>query len=240
LRSILLAVSSGNCPAYRVQLSWRGTFCAGAANCPPGISTMDPYGGPEPGCTCCCGHFGYGAFAAHAVMGGREGEGPRVNTGDGDGDEGDGDDGVRVADRVSVTVGAREEMVSTTPRRCFSPPLASGTRNLRCSSGSSQYSDGSPCESQESTSGQTQKGAHVCECACGDAGESQHEEPRAPMSHELSRLCLSLALDTLYHYYRQSRRARREYGHSGAHTARCCMRAQRLIEGSPQRLCLLP
>jgi hypothetical protein len=85
-------------------------------------------------------------------MGGREGERPRVITGDGDGDDGDGDDGARVADRVSVAVAApREEIVSTTPRRCFSLPFVSGSRNLRCSSGSSQYSDGSPWQCQKST-----------------------------------------------------------------------------------------
>jgi hypothetical protein len=40
--------------------------------------------------------------------------------------------------------GPREDTVSTTPRRGGSPVLGSGSRNLRCCSGSNQYSGGWP------------------------------------------------------------------------------------------------
>jgi len=91
----------------------------------------------------CWGQRGYAALAAFVVMGGRiEGEGPRVVIGEG---EGEGEEVVRVV--VVVVLGAREDMVTTTLRLWSSATFGSGDKNLRCCSGSSQCSDGIPCES---------------------------------------------------------------------------------------------
>jgi hypothetical protein len=89
------------------------------------------------------------------VAGGSEGEAPRVGSGDGEAErEGEVWTLVVVEVWVDVWEDARDETVNTTPRRSASVLLVSAdaNRNLRWSSGSSQYSDGRPC--------------CVCVCVC--------------------------------------------------------------------------